>query len=568
MAQVAGVTSIFPFLALAADPDQARHSEVGRRWLAILPAMDNTSLIFTAGIAAIGLLLLSNLINLLSEVARVRYGHEFGHWLRLRLLRHLASQPYSFFLANNSSLLLKKVASNVFSYVQGVLLPLLDSIARLLSILLLLGFVCWVDPLIAAVAGGSLGGFYLIAFRYVNRRLMTASDGLKEAERWSWHEAGQLLGGIKPVKVQRAEEFFINRFAQHSLQQARLMIWLPVYSNGPRYLIEPLAFGGLVAAVLFMAAQGRTLTAILPTLGVIALAGYRLIPTLQLLYGQIAQLRAMTHHLDEIYDEFASVEADSSTPSFSTVAPLPLKHSLHLERVAFSYHAEARPVIEDATLTIARNSSVAFVGRSGCGKSTLLDIILGLHQPTAGAVFVDGKPLTPALIPAWLASIGYVPQDIFLIDDTIAANIALGVPEDRIDYAWLEQVCVMAQIHDFVTGELPDGLCTIVGERGSRLSGGQRQRIGLARALYGKPQILVLDEATSALDHATETSLLEALSALRGSLTMVVVTHRLSSIQNYDCVYTISSGHVVAGQPAAGTFDEQIAGALARVETD
>ncbi|MCX6595988.1 MAG: ABC transporter ATP-binding protein [Acidobacteria bacterium] len=530
--------------------------------------MDNTALLFAAGVAAIGLLLSSNVINLMSEVARVRYGHEFGHWLRLRLLRHLASQPYSFFLANNSSLLLKKVAGNVISYVQGVLLPLLDSIARLLSILLLLVVVCWVDPLIAAVAGGSLGGFYLIAFRYVNRRLTTTSDGLKEAERWSWHEAGQLLGGIKPVKVQRAEEFFINRFAQHSLDQARLMIWLPVYSNGPRYLIEPLAFGGLVAAVLFMAAQGRSLTAILPTLGVIALAGYRLIPTLQLLYGQIAQLRAMTHNLDEIYDEFASVDPDASTPSFPTADPLQWKHSLRLEHVAFGYHDGARPVIEDATLTIAKNSSVAFVGRSGCGKSTLLDIILGLHKPTAGAIFVDGEPLTPALIPAWLAAIGYVPQDIFLIDDTIAANIALGVPKDQIDYAWLEQVCAMAQLHGFVTAELPDGLFTIVGERGTRLSGGQRQRIGLARALYGKPQILVLDEATSALDHATETSLLEALAALRGSLTMLVVTHRLSSIQNYDCVYTISGGHIVPGQQAVEALDQPIAGGLAQVGAD
>lgn len=505
--------------------------------------MDNRDLLFAAGMAAIALLLSSNLINLLSEVARVRYGHEFGHWLRLRLLRQLVSQPYSFFLANNSSALLKKVASDVISYVQGVLLPLLDSVARLLSILLLLIVICWVDPLMAAVAGITLGGFYLIAFRYVNRRLSDTSEGLKQAQRWSWHEAGQLLGGIKPVKVQRAEEFFINRFAQHSHNQARLMVWVPVYSNGPRYLIEPLAFGGLVAAVLFMAAQGRSLTAILPTLGVMALAGYRLIPTLQLLYGQIAQLRTMTHHLDEIYDEFA-VEADAPSPSFPTATPLPWKHSFTLQGVSFTYPASLRPVIEDVTLTIPKNSCVAFVGRSGCGKSTLLDIVLGLHKPTSGSILVDGEPLTPDRMPAWLAGIGYVPQDIFLIDDTIAANIALGVEPSAIDYLRLREVCETVQILHLIEHELPSGLETVVGERGVRLSGGQRQRIGLARALYRRPQLLILDEATSALDNATEASLMSALDPLKGVLTILIVAHRLTTIERCDNVYSLVEGRV------------------------
>lgn len=544
--QVIGVTSIFPFLAVAADPERIRQSAFGKWALPLLPTMDNYRLLILSGILAIMLLFISNAVNLASEVTRVRYGHQFGHWLRMRLLGQITAQQYGFFLQNNSSSLFKKVVSDVSQYVQGVLLPLLDSIARLLTVGLLLLLIFLVDPMIAVFSGIGLGGFYALVLVYLNKRLHATSDGLKEASRGLAREASQILSGIKPVKVHRVEEFFIDRFALHSATQSRLLSRIPIYANGPRYLVEPLAFGGLVGLVLLFAVQGRSLAEVLPVLGVMALAGYRLIPTLQLLYGQVAQLTTMIHHLDEIYDEFRGMESMTVLENEGCGGPEPLrwKKDIVLDHVTFSYPGSAKPVLDDISLTIPKNSSVAFVGRTGCGKSTLLDLLLRLHRPGAGRILVDGHELTSQQTPSWLVGIGYVPQDIFLIDDTIAANIALGIPESQIDPIRLREVCTIAQILDLIDQDLPEGMRTMVGERGVRLSGGQRQRIGLARALYHRPHILVLDEATSALDQATEADLNEALDPLRGSLTMIIVAHRLSTIQRSDVIYTLEAGRI------------------------
>jgi ATP-binding cassette, subfamily B, bacterial PglK len=545
--QVVGVTSIFPFLAVAADPERIRNSEFGQRLLSALPPMDNHRLLIFFGVLAIGLLLVSNAVNLLSEVTRVRYCHQFGHWLRIRLLRRITSQPYGFFLQHNSSLLLKKVTGDVNVYVQGVLLPLLDSGSRLFTVALLLLLVFLVDPRIALFAGAGLGGFYAVVFLYLNRRLSATSIGLKEAARGAIREANQLLSGIKLVRVHGAEEFFIDRFARHSGRQASLLAWVPVYSNGPRYLVEPLAFGGLVAIVLVLAVQGREFLDLLPVLGVMALAGYRLIPTLQLLYGQLTHLTTTTYALDEIYEEFVSAERQVEVQQKARVKPAPLRweKAITLDNLTFSYPGAPRPVIENLSLTIEKNSSVAFIGRTGCGKSTLLDLILGLHRPVSGRIIVDGNELTTDMIPAWQAGIGYVAQDIFLIDDTVEANIALGVPADRVDRDRLREVSEMAQILSLIETELPEGFKTLVGERGVRLSGGQRQRIGLARALYHRPQLLIFDEATSALDTTTEAGVMEAIESLKGSITMILVAHRLSTIQGCERTYELDAGEAV-----------------------
>jgi ABC-type multidrug transport system fused ATPase/permease subunit len=220
--------------------------------------------------------------------------------------------------------------------------------------------------------------------------------------------------------------------------------------------------------------------------------------------------------------------------------PLRWNDSITLREISFRYPDASRLVLEEFSLTIAKNISLGVIGPTGSGKSTFVDLLLGLYQPTTGEILIDDKPLTPALVPAWQASIGYVPQDIFLIDDTIARNIAFGLPDNEIDPARLREACAMAQLLEFIEGELPAGFDTSVGERGVRLSGGQRQRIGLARALYHRPSLLILDEATSALDVATEAKLLEALGSLAGKLTMVVAAHRLSTIAGCDKVVDLS----------------------------
>jgi ATP-binding cassette, subfamily B, bacterial PglK len=543
--QVIGVTSIFPFLALAADPERIRHSQFGLRFLALLPSMGNRELLITAGVIAIAGLLLSNGVNLLAEYARTRYAHSFGHWLRVRLLRRMASQPYAYFLQRNSGDLLKKVMGDVMNYINGVLLPLLDSIARGLTAALLLATLFLVQPVIALAAALGLGAFYVIVFRLLARKRREANEGLRTSFAGSYREAQQMLAGIKPVKVHRAEEHFLSRFAGHSAIVAKMIARVPIIANSARYLVEPLAFGGLVLAVLILAVRGRDFSDILPNLGVMALAGYRLIPALQLLYGQLTQISSMRHAVDEVYEEFVAAESHAQA-SYRTVdevlpraKPYAWNDAIRLHEISFRYPGASNPILDGLSLTIDKNSSVGFIGPTGSGKSTLVDLLLGLHQPTAGEILIDGKPLTPDLVPSWQASIGYVPQDIFLIDDSIARNIAFGVSENEIDTARLREVCAMVQILDFVETELPDGFRTNIGERGVRLSGGQRQRLGLARALYRRPSLLVLDEATSALDSATEAKLIEALWNLSGKLTIVTVAHRFSSVVNCDTLINL-----------------------------
>ena len=536
--QVVGVTSIFPFLAIAADPDRIRHSQFGLRFLALLPPMSNRELLITAGIVAIVGLLLSNAVNLLAEYARTRYAHSFGHWLRVRLLRRMASQPYGYFLQRNSGDLLKKVVGDVMNYIDGVLLPLLDSIARGLTAALLLATLFLVQPVIALSATVGLGAFYLIIFRLLARKRQEANEGLRTSFAGSYREAQQMLAGIKPIKVHRAEEHFLSRFAGYSAIVAQMFARVPIVANSARYLVEPLAFGGLVLAVVVLAARGRDFSDILPNLGVMAVAGYRLIPTLQLLYAQVTRLTSMRYSLDEVFEEFAAAEREGKSGKIEISPRKPRRiewqDAITLDAVSFIYPGTDRPVLDRFSIAIQKNMSIGFIGTTGSGKSTLIDLLLGLHRPTSGRVLIDGQPLTPELIPSWQATIGYVPQEIFLIDDTIARNIALGVPDNEIDDARLQEVCSIAQILDFIKTELRDGFQTIVGERGVRLSGGQRQRLGLARALYHRPSLLLLDEATSALDTATEAKLIEALHSLTGKLTIVMATHRLSAVGGYD----------------------------------
>ena len=548
ISQVIGVTSIFPFLAIAADPERIRRSQFGLRFLALLPPLGNRELLITAGIIAITALFLSNAVNLLAEYTRTRYANSFGHWLRVRLLRRMASQPYGYFLQRNSADLLKKVMADVMTYTGGILLPLLDSIARALTAALLLATLFLVQPIIAVATAVGLGGFYVVVFRLLKRKREEVNERFGTSLGGSYRDAQQMLGGIKPIKVHRAEEHFLSRFAAHSSVVAQMSARMPIVANIARYLVEPIAFGGLVLAVLILAVRGRNFSDILPNLGVMAVAGYRLVPALQLLYSQATQITSMRYSLDEVFEEFVAAESDEESRnleiSLGKSRPIEWQDAITLDEVSFIYPGTDRRVLDRFSVTIQKNTSIGFIGPTGSGKSTLIDLLLGLHRPTRGQLLIDGKALTPELIPSWQATIGYVPQDIFLIDDTIARNIALGVPDNDIDNARLREVCSMAQILDFIEMELRDGFQTAVGERGVRLSGGERQRLGLARALYHRPSLLLLDEATSALDTATEAKLIEALRKLSGKLTIITVAHRLSTVAGSDEVVDLGNTHL------------------------
>ena len=545
--QVVGLTSIFPFLALAADPERFRQSAAVERVLECLPPMSNVGLLTLAGICAITMLAVSNAVNLLADFWRGRYAHSFGHWLRMRMINNAVTRPYAAVLQTHSSILHKKISADVMGYVNGMLLPLLDITARAVTVSLLLLTIVWADPVVAAIASSVFAVFYLCIFKLLSKRRGQIASSLQSAARGSAKSLTELLTGAKAIKVLGVEPRFVGQFRTHSALQARLLATLPLFSSGPKYLIEPVALGGLVVFVMVAANRGEDLTAILPRLTVMAFATYRLLPAVQLLYGHIGTLISSRYMLDEVYEEFKLAESYLS-PALSADYPPRRFHwdgSIRLEAVSFTYPGASLPALDAVNLSIPKNSSCGINGPTGSGKTTHVDLILGLHTPKSGKLLAGAVELTAENISHWRATIGYVPQEIFLTDDTILANVAFGVPSDLIDAPRARKACESAQILSFIESELPSGWETIVGERGVRLSGGQRQRLGLARALYNHPSILILDEATSALDGHTEALVMDAINSLREQFTFIIVAHRLSTVRECDQILRVENGRVV-----------------------
>jgi len=552
MAQVIGVGSVFPFLALAADPSRLRNSGLGSKILSFLPPMDDAKLLLVAGLFAITMLVVASVSNILGLFIRTKYSQEYAHWLRQQIVERLLARPYADFLTLSTGILLKKVMGDAGQFSNAILLNLLDTSTYVLTSLLLLVALVLVQPQVAMGAALVLGLFYLVCFIGLGPWRARASSSLKAVTRAGFKELQQIFQGIKPIKVQQAESFFISRYLGHSAIQARYNSLLPVLGSAPRYLIEPIAFGGLVVAVLIFVGRGENLVGILPNLGVMAFAGYRLLPNVQAIYSKLSSLTTSRYVLDEVYEEYqvvvdpAKSERQHKGDLFPRVAPLHWNRELRINGLTFRYPGCEENVLKDFNLLVPRNTSLGIVGQSGSGKSTLVDLILGLHHPSKGQILVDDSPLTPRNRRAWRAGIGYVPQDIFLLDDTVTANIALGVAPSEVDPEAVRRAADAAQLTQFVESELLHGFESQVGERGARLSGGQRQRIGLARALYHQPQLLILDEATSALDKETEAQVMSAINGLQGTVTMLIIAHRLSTVAGCDRILNVADGSVTA----------------------
>jgi ATP-binding cassette subfamily C protein len=428
------------------------------------------------------------------------------------------------------------------TFINSVLLPIGEIITRIVMVILLVGTVFLVQPIVAIGAIIVLGGFYLSVFLWLRPRTKRIGQSLQIHNSGFWKNAVQFLNGIKTVLVHGKSRYFMDEALAHSAEIGKAQSHIPIYSNGPRYMIEPLAFGGLVAIVIVLALQGRPFSDILPNLSVMALAAYRLLPTLQLLFSQLVTVSASNYTLTQLEEEILQIEEETevTTRDQPPITQLKFDREIRIANLTFFYPNQEKPIISDFSLTIRKNESIGIAGPSGSGKSTLVDLILGLHTAQKGGILIDEVPLTSQNMPSWRGMIGYVPQDIYLIDETIAENIAFGINPAEINQEALRVAASGAQILHFIERDLPQGFQTTVGERGVRLSGGQRQRIGLARALYHNPQILILDEATSALDHSTEEAVMETIHQLQGKLTIITIAHRLSTLEKCDRVIEIA----------------------------
>ncbi len=469
--------------------------------------------------------------------------------LSQRLFTGYIFLPYTFHLQRNSAQLIRNVTSEVslFSSVSQSLLVLISEIVVLIGISILLLVV---EPLGASLVMVILGLsgwiFYQITRSYISR--WGKIRQYHEGQRIQHLQQG--LGGAKDVKLLGREEEFLTQYNHHTNISSHVGQRQYVIQQFPRLWLELLAIIGLSVLVLVIISQGDSLDNLIPTLGLFAAAAFRLMPSVNRILIALQSLRFAVPVINTLYQELQL---------FKEVLPIrtskisPLKNSLALNEISFKYPEAEKYSLRGITINISKGTSVGCIGGSGAGKSTLIDIILGLLKPESGTVKVDGVDIQTNLR-SWQDFIGYVPQSIFLTDDTLRRNIAFGLSSEQIDESAIWSSIRAAQLESYING-LPEGLDTIVGERGVRLSGGERQRIGIARALYHDPAVLVLDEATSSLDTETERGVMKTVSALQGKKTILIVAHRLSTIEHCDYLFQLDNGEVVKGGEASDVLD-------------
>lgn len=551
-----GVASILPFMQVLTNPEIVTEN----RWLASLYERggfdSRESFLFFLGIGILVMISLNNAFSALTTWVMYRFAWSENHRLSTRLLKRYLDRPYTFYLSRNTAGLSKNILSEVQTVIQGVLLALLKLISRALIAIFIVGLIATVNWQLALLIGLLLGGSYAtiyLSLRRRQRRLGRQRLLLNEAR---FRVAAEALGGIKELKVLGRERAFLKRFQKPSWGFCRATASNQVVASLPRYALETIAFSGVLLIILYLLRTSGDISELLPVLSLYVFAGYRLMPSLNEIFSAAILIRFNRAALDDLHkDLFDSVfkaEGGGGVLSGeSNLKRLPLREQLTLNNVSYVYPNSEIPSLQGVDLRIRTHEVVGIVGETGAGKTTLVDVILGLLEPTSGKIEVDGEALSGSRLKSWRLSCGYIPQEIFLTDDSIRANIAFGVPEDAIDDDAVFRAATWAQIHDFIS-TLPNGYGTEVGERGVRLSGGQRQRIGIARALYHDPDVLVLDEATSSLDGATEAAVMEMIHNLGRKKTLILIAHRLSTVRACDVVYVLRQGRFIG----SGTLDE------------
>lgn len=538
VAETAGVISIIPFLSVIARPDVVHEQAWLSRAYALSGLREMRTFIIALGLTSIMAVVLSSAFKTITLHLVNRYVHMLRHSLSTRLLSRYLHQPYSFFLGRNPAELSKNVLSEADQLTFNLLQPLAMLVAHGAVVLAMVLLIVLYDPWMALGIVLAVASLYGLIYLLVRRRLRRIGVARQQADAGRYQASSEALGGIKDVQVTHTAGTWLQRYARDSREFSRHAATAETLSASPLYIVEALGFTGLITIALLLMTRDSDLAHVLPALGLYGFAAYRLLPAAQIMYRGFARLQYFSASLDKVHRDLALAEM----PDPQGAAVLAPKTAITLCNIHFSYpSAPDKPVLRDVSLRIPVNTSLGIAGPSGAGKSTLMDILLGLLPPIAGTVLIDGTPLTAANVVHWQRAIGYVPQHIYLADTSVVQNIAFGIAPERIDMAAVERAARAAQIHDFIVSDLPDGYQTNVGDRGIRLSGGQRQRIGIARALYRNPPVLLMDEATSALDAQTEQAFNEAIRALAGRKTIIVIAHKENSLRHCDHVMTLGS---------------------------
>ena len=553
--EVLGVASIMPFMAVLTNPDVITTNVLLAFLYNTLNFQNTEDFIYFLGICVFVFLVGSTFLKALVVWAQVYYSNIRNFSISTRLFAGYLRQPYSWFLNRNSSNFTASILQEVSRVVNGVLYPLMRLISNGLVAALLLILLIYVDPVLAISTLSVLGVSYGIVYKFAGKRLSNEGAALSKSARGRIKAVNEAFGGIKDVKMLGLEKCFIDKFSKPAKKFAFANISAKLWSEMPSFAMQALVFGGMVLITLYLMKTRDGFNGAAPVLALYALGAYKLMPALQEIYKQLVEIKFHQSALDTISKDINLINSIDTVPLEANGAPpLGIKEFIELKNLEFSYPESDKISLEVDSLKIEKNTTIGFVGGSGAGKTTAVDLILGLLQSEDGGIFVDNIKISKSNLRSWQRNIGYVPQQIFLSDDSIAANIAFGLPHHKIDSTAVENASRVANLHDFITSELSEGYDTVIGERGARLSGGQRQRIGIARAVYHDPDVLILDEATSALDNVTEKIIMEAVRKLGHKKTIIIVAHRLSTVRYSDKLFLFEKGKIIA----SGSYNELI----------
>jgi ATP-binding cassette, subfamily B, bacterial PglK len=549
-----GVASIMPLIAVLSNPDLIQQNYYLNTLYILINKPSESEFLLYLSLAVFCVFVLSISFRALTVYTQIRFGMSCEYSLSKQLTEDYLNQPYTWFLTENSADLGKNILSEISNLVHSGLIPVLNFISQGLVVLALCILLFFIDPQLTITIVLLLGMAYVIIYKIVGGTLSKLGKDRMFANENRFISINEAFGGIKEIKFLDLENNYLRRFSEAAQIYAKSQAKSQIIGLSPRYMLEALAFGGMLLVIISLMVRKEDFTSALPVIAVYAFAGYRLMPSLQSVYHAIVQLTYIGPVIERF--QLAQNKLISVEKNISKNTDIKFGKYINLKSINYSYPQSDRTAIKNINIKIKKNDVIGFVGETGSGKTTLIDIILGLLKPISGEILIDRVKINSSNMASWKKNIGYVTQFIYLNDQSIAQNIALGQETFDEDKVWM--ALKAAQLDSFVSNELSSGIHTIVGERGARLSGGQKQRIGLARALYRNPKILVLDEATSALDTITEKKVIDEIIKNYKNITIIMIAHRISTLKHCDKIFILDSGDI----KGSGSYEELIDSSL------
>lgn len=542
VAELLGVAIIIPIINLAMDP-AAIDTDKYCRMIAQLFDLKEAKQVLLVYIAiAILLYIVKNIYLAWMTYCINRFSKKIRMQFSIRLMESYMKQPYKYFLHKNSAEIMRSITNdtvNLYTAIANSLQTMSHGITALLIII----FLAATNIVMTLVMAVLLGGCVLIVMFGLQRKIKKLGAEFQKCSAQILQYAKQAFEGIKEVKINNREKYFVSEYKNVFHNATQIELVNNMLNSLPKYLIEAICIGGILGYLAIAILVGGDISQMLVQLSAFAVGAFKLLPSVNTLYANVTNVMYNKASIDLIYHDIKEVEdIPEENIEDQNIEKLELRQNISVKQICFHYDGTDRDVLRGVSFEIKKGESVAFIGESGGGKTTLVDLIIGILEPSEGRVEVDGVNVC-GRAREWRKNIGYIPQNIFLLDDTIRKNVAYGVPEEQIDDEKIWRCLKKAQLDTFVEG-LTEKLDTKVGEAGARLSGGQRQRLGIARALYREPDILVFDEATSALDTETEKEVMAAIDVLHGEKTILMIAHRLTTIENCDHVYRVGQQRI------------------------